>query len=96
MAVAGVADEELGERIGAVLVARAGETIDPAEVVAFARSRLAAFKKPEVIALVDEIPRSPLGKVRRPMVRDLLERSGVFVVSAAVGGSTGGSPPVRV
>ena len=59
-------------------------------------TRLAAFKKPEVIAVVEEIPRSPLGKVRRPMVRELLERSGVRVGGAAVGGSPGGSAPVRV
>lgn len=88
VAVAGVADEELGERIGAVLVARPGAELDPAEVVAFARSRLAAFKKPEVIAVVDEIPRSPLGKVRRPLVRDLLETAGVRV------GGPGAAAPV--
>ena len=96
VAVAGVADEDLGERIGAVVVPRPGARLDPAEVVEFARSRLAAFKKPEVIAVVDELPRSALGKVRRPLVRELLESSGVRVAGAAVGGNTGGSPPVRV
>jgi acyl-CoA synthetase (AMP-forming)/AMP-acid ligase II len=80
VAVAGVPDEELGERIGAVLVPRSGATLDPADVVAFARARLAAFKKPEVIAVVAEIPRSPLGKVRRPLVREILERDGVAVL----------------
>jgi long-chain acyl-CoA synthetase len=79
VSVAGVADEDLGERIGAVLVARPGVTLEPSEIVAFARTRLAAFKKPEIIAVIDEIPRSPLGKVRRPLVREILERDGVAV-----------------
>jgi acyl-CoA synthetase (AMP-forming)/AMP-acid ligase II len=79
VSVAGVADEDLGERIGAVLVARPGVTLEPGEIVAFARTRLAAFKKPEIIAVIDEIPRSPLGKVRRPLVREILERDGVAV-----------------
>jgi acyl-CoA synthetase (AMP-forming)/AMP-acid ligase II len=81
--VAGVADEDLGERIGAVLVPRPGVVLDPAEVVAFARTRLAAFKKPEIIAVVDEIPRSPLGKVRRPLVREILDREGVRVTPSS-------------
>jgi long-chain acyl-CoA synthetase len=81
--VAGVVDEDLGERIGAVLVPRPGVALDPAEVVAFARTRLAAFKKPEIIAVVDEIPRSPLGKVRRPLVREILDREGVRVSSSS-------------
>src|SRR5205807_287098 len=65
VAVAGVPDEELGERVGAVLVPRRGASIDPAEVAGYARSRLAAFKKPEIVAVVDELPRSALGKLRR-------------------------------
>lgn len=83
VAVAGIPDEDLGERVGAAVVPRSGVGLDPSSLVEFARARLAAFKKPEVVAVVAEIPRSPLGKVLRPQVRELLERCGVRVPGAS-------------
>jgi acyl-CoA synthetase (AMP-forming)/AMP-acid ligase II len=83
VAVAGVPDEDFGERVGAVVVPRPGATIDPPALVEHARQRLAAFKKPEIVAVVAEIPRTALGKVRRPLVRELLQRQGVRVSPAS-------------
>lgn len=65
-AVAGVPDEEMGERIGAAVVLRGEATAD--ELRTWCRERLAPFKVPERIAFVDEIPHSDLGKVSRPEI----------------------------
>jgi long-chain acyl-CoA synthetase len=46
--------------------------VDEAELVAFARDRLAGYKLPRVIELVDELPRTPSGKVLKRELRDQL------------------------
>ncbi len=70
VAVVGVTDEVLGERVGAVLVPTPGSSIDPAAVVAAAAERLAAFKLPQYIAVrSDPLPRNPGGKIVKPVLR---------------------------
>jgi len=46
----------------AVVQARPGATLDPAELRAFCRERLAAYKIPREVVQVDRIERSPAGK----------------------------------
>jgi acyl-CoA synthetase (AMP-forming)/AMP-acid ligase II len=70
VAVAGVADEDMGERVGAVVVASAPITLD--ELRAHCRDSLARYKLPELMTEVAEIPVNALGKVVRPRVRELL------------------------
>jgi len=70
VAVIPVPDPALGERVCAVVVARPGAAFD----VAAARDHLAAAgaarqKTPEVVVLVDELPRTPSGKVRKDVLR---------------------------
>jgi acyl-CoA synthetase (AMP-forming)/AMP-acid ligase II len=69
-AVCGVADAELGERVGAVVVARA--PVASADLKDWCRARLAAYKVPETFAFVDEIPLTELGKISRKDLRALL------------------------
>jgi HIP---CoA ligase len=62
-AVVGVPDERLGEVGRAFVVPRPGATVDPAEVVAFARERMANYKVPRTVDVVDALPRNASGKV---------------------------------
>jgi long-chain acyl-CoA synthetase len=71
-AVAGVADDYRGETVVAWISLRAGEHVDDAELTAFVRERLAAFKVPRRIHLVAELPKNTNGKIVR---RELRERN---------------------
>ncbi|HBJ31555.1 MAG TPA: hypothetical protein DDY93_09365, partial [Dehalococcoidia bacterium] len=52
-----------GERVRAIVVAKAGVVVDEADVIEFCRQRLASYKKPESVVVTSELPRNPLGKV---------------------------------
>jgi acyl-CoA synthetase (AMP-forming)/AMP-acid ligase II len=72
VAVAGVADDELGQRVGALLVvantdAANTDPDNPAidEIMAWASQRLAHYKLPERIRVVQAIPRNDLTKIDR-------------------------------
>ncbi len=60
-AVAGLPSEEWGETVGAWVVADGALAVD--ELLAFAGERLARFKQPRVVQLVEALPRNALGKV---------------------------------
>ncbi len=71
VAVIGVPDERWGEAVKALVVRVGGSAVDGDELVAFARERLAGYKLPRTVDFVDELPRSPAGKVLK---RDLRAR----------------------
>ena len=70
VAVAGIADGELGQRVGALVVARGPVTLD--ELRAHCRDLIAYFKLPERLAIVDHIPYSATGKVNRDQLATLI------------------------
>ena len=74
-AVAGVADEEWGERVGAMVVLLPGAQVTGDELAGFARELLGSLKAPEVVLVRDELPLTPTGKVLRRQVRIELEQS---------------------
>jgi fatty-acyl-CoA synthase len=72
-AVVGVPDARWGETGAAFVVPAPGAAVDPAELRAFAAQRLAPFKVPRTVAVVDALPRTALGKVRRTALREQAE-----------------------
>jgi acyl-CoA synthetase (AMP-forming)/AMP-acid ligase II len=70
VAVAGISDEELGQRVGAAVVTRAPVTLE--ELRAHCRELIAYFKVPERLAVVDQIPYSATGKVSRHQIAVLI------------------------
>jgi len=67
--VVGVPDERWGERVVAVAVARPGSSLDPDEAVAWCGGRLAGFKRPRQMLVVDALPTNASGKVLKREVR---------------------------
>jgi malonyl-CoA/methylmalonyl-CoA synthetase len=64
-AVAGVPDDDLGERIAAWIVVRSGHQVDAEELIAHVAATLTPHKRPRLVRFVDELPRNALGKVQK-------------------------------
>jgi long-chain acyl-CoA synthetase len=64
-AVVGIPHPSLGEEIGAAVVLRAGQTVTPDELRAFVKERIAAYKYPRAVWIVDALPKGPTGKILR-------------------------------
>lgn len=62
-AVVGVPDDTWGERVVLVVTAQRGMTLDPDELRAWLKTRLAPYKVPRQVLVCDELPRNVLGKV---------------------------------
>ena len=62
-AVVGLPDKEYGERVTAFIIPPKGRQPDAAELRSFAKKHLAGFKVPKAFLMVDELPKSPAGKV---------------------------------
>ncbi|MBX3579664.1 MAG: malonyl-CoA synthase [Rhizobiaceae bacterium] len=75
-AVVGVAHPDLGEGVVAVLTAKKGVSLDGEALLAGIRDRLARFKQPRHVAIVDELPRNTMGKVQKNQLRERFK--GVF------------------
>ncbi len=75
-AVVGLADEQYGEKIAAMLSLRAGVgEIDLEHVREWVRERIGSLKTPEMIVVVDEVPQTATGKILRREVKRLLEET---------------------
>jgi long-chain acyl-CoA synthetase len=73
VAVAGIADEELGQRVGAAVVTYAPVTLE--ELRSHCRELIAYFKLPERLAVVGQIPYSATGKVSRHQIATLISET---------------------
>ena len=69
-AIIGVPDVYWGERVRAIVVLKDGHSTSEAEIVEHCHQRLASFKKPESVVFASELPRNPLGKVVKRVLRD--------------------------
>lgn len=95
-AVIGVADESWGERVVAVVVPAGGVPDDEgergriaADIISFARERLTPSHRPREIRLVDALPRTGSGKVRKNVLRD--SGAGAAAADAAAAGADEGA-----
>jgi acyl-CoA synthetase (AMP-forming)/AMP-acid ligase II len=76
VAVVGVPDSMMGEKVGAVVVPLPGATVDRHAVLCYAREHLADFKVPQFIAVRGEpLPRNPNGKVLKGTLRETAFRT---------------------
>jgi len=83
VAVIGIPDEEMGQRVHAVVQpAEAGSPALAAELVEFCRARIAHFKAPGSVSFEDYLPRTPSGKMLRRVVADRYRDGGPAVPSA--------------
>ncbi len=62
-AVLGVPHESLGEEVGAAVALKEGEQASVEELRDYMKQKVAAYKYPRVIWLVDELPKGPTGKI---------------------------------
>jgi malonyl-CoA/methylmalonyl-CoA synthetase len=72
-AVVGRPDADFGEVVVAVVVGEPGVTVDPELLRLKARERLAGFKVPKQVLVVDELPRNALGKVEKARIREFVQ-----------------------
>ncbi len=68
-AVIGVPDAYRGETVKAFVSLRPGKTVSEADLIAFAKERMAAYKYPRHIEFLDEIPKTVTGKLLRRELR---------------------------
>jgi long-chain acyl-CoA synthetase len=69
-AVVGEPDDYRGETVVAYISLAGGATATPEELIAFARERLAAYKAPRRVVVIEDLPKTQTGKIRRNVLRD--------------------------
>lgn len=68
-AVIGIADDYRGETVKAFVSLRPGAEVEPDALIAFCKERMAAYKYPRQIEIVDELPKTVTGKLLRRELR---------------------------
>jgi acyl-CoA synthetase (AMP-forming)/AMP-acid ligase II len=68
-AVVGLPDVEWGQRVAAAVALRPGAHVTADELSEFCRSRLASFKKPEIVRFFSALPKNAMGKILRRDIR---------------------------
>lgn len=69
-AVIGQPDEYRGETVVAFVSLKSGASATPTELIAFTKERLAAYKYPRIVQIIDDLPKTQTGKIRRKELRD--------------------------
>ena len=68
-AVVGIPHPDLGEEVAAAVVLHSGERVAAADLRQFVKERIAPYKYPRKIQLMDELPRSHTGKILKRAIR---------------------------
>jgi len=68
--VVGVPDPYRGETVKAFVSLKADASTTPEELIAFCKQRMAAYKYPRQVEILDEVPKTVTGKVLRRQLRD--------------------------
>jgi len=69
VAVIGLPDPKWVEKVAAIIVAKPGTTITEEEIIAHCRKELAGFKVPKKVIFVDQLPKTPTGKILKREMR---------------------------
>ena len=69
-AVIGLNDEDLGEKVVAIIVSSEALTLDEKEVITEIKNQLAGFKVPKEVKFVEQLPRNAMGKVQKNILRE--------------------------
>ncbi|WP_327150163.1 class I adenylate-forming enzyme family protein [Nocardia sp. NBC_01329] len=69
-AVVGIPDEYQGESVAAYVSLKDGHNAQADELVSFARERLSPYKRPRVVEILTDLPKTQTGKIRRRALRD--------------------------
>ena len=69
-AVIGLNDEDLGEKVVAVIVSEENKTLEEKEVISKIKDQLAGFKAPKEVKFIDQLPRNAMGKVQKNILRE--------------------------
>jgi fatty-acyl-CoA synthase len=70
VAVAGVPDAKYGEVVAAWFVLKSGGAVQPDELKQYCRDQIAYFKVPQYVMIVESLPRTVTGKIRKHVLRD--------------------------
>lgn len=70
VAVIGTPHDKWGEQVCAIIELRRGMTVTEDEIVLFCSARLAGYKKPTAVILIDEMPRTATGKQQKFLLRE--------------------------
>lgn len=71
-AVVGVQDKTWGEAVTAVIAFKQGESATEEELISFVKERIAGYKTPKKIIIMESIPKTAIGKILRRDVREML------------------------
>jgi len=69
-AVIGIPDDELVERVHALIVSKQGQNCTAEVIIAFCRERLSAYKTPKSIEFVDALPKNRRGEILKTKLKD--------------------------
>ena len=69
VSVIGVADDQWGEAIKAVVVFKAGMSVEPDKLIEFVATKIARYKKPKYVDVVDTLPKTGDGEIDRDQVK---------------------------
>jgi len=69
-AVVGIPHESHGEEVKAVVALAKGQSVSSEELIAWCKERLAAYKYPRIVQVVDALPKGPTGKILKRELRD--------------------------
>ncbi len=85
-AVFGVPDPRMGEEVGAWIRLHQGARADPEELIAYARGRIAHYKVPRYLWIVDEFPMTVTGKIQKFRIREITAERLAYGKPAATSG----------
>ena len=71
VAVVGVPDEKWGERPKAFVIIKDNQSVTPEELIEHVRSKIAHYKAPRDVVIVDELPKTSTGKIQKYALRDI-------------------------